>query len=126
VINLFKRSNLRSHISSRESYKGAFIAHLVTIVWCTEHSQYPAAFLVFVSLWLDLVTPHQHGQLVVVEELSCDIRSKHDSNAALRRVSTVEVTRVGPEQLDHDALITRFALPMLLRNLSSRDAIFRE
>lgn len=124
MINLFKRSNLRSHISSRESYEGALVTHLVTIVRCTENSENLATFLVFESLWLDLVTPHQHGQLVFFEELSGDIRSKHDSNAALRRVSTIEVTGVRPEQFDHDALIARLAFPVLLGNLSKLDAIF--
>ena len=59
VVYLLKGSNLRAHVCSLESYEGSFVAHLVTIVGCTEHGKHFASLLIFISFWLYFVTSYQ-------------------------------------------------------------------
>jgi len=72
------------------------------------------------------VASHKHSQAVVREESLRDIRSKHDTDSSLRRVSAVHVAGVGPKQLDHEALITGLALPMFIGDCAEFYAIFGE
>lgn len=126
MVNLFERRNLRFHVRASESDEGSLVSHLVAVIWRAENSQHFAALLVLEALWLNLVAPHEQSQPVVLKESLGDVWTEHDADSALRRMSSVGVTWVRPEQLDHDALVARLSLPVLFGDLAELDAIFGE
>ena len=65
-------------------------------------------------------------EIVIIEEALGYVGAEHHSDAALRHVPAVHVAGVGPEALDHDALVAGLPIAVCLLDVAQFDPILRE
>ena len=96
MIYFFKGCDFWLQLSPIESHERSFVAHLVTVVGSREDCQDFATFLILVPFMLDLMTSHDHLQVIIIKESLGDIWTKLDSHSSLARVSAVLVRWIRP------------------------------
>ena len=105
VVHLLKGGNLRLELLPIEPYKGAFIAHLVAVVWCGEYSKNSATLLVLIPLLFNLMGSNQVLKSIIIQEPLGNIRSKLHAHPTFGGMTAILVARVGPQALTHDTFI---------------------
>lgn len=106
---------------------GSFVSLLITVVRCREHSRAKAIMLDLVPLLANLVTSQDTRHTVQLAPPLGYVWTEAQTDTALRRASTWQCLRVGPEHLAHQAFAARlFAVSGYLSDLVQCDTVSRE
>mmetsp|Transcript_2850 Transcript_2850/g.6937 ORF Transcript_2850/g.6937 Transcript_2850/m.6937 type:complete len:224 (+) Transcript_2850:410-1081(+) len=88
-----------------EADERALVAHLIAIVWRTEHGDKATVMIHLEALVFDLVTPHHELEVVVGQEPLRDVRAEGNADAALARMPAELRTRVAPQHFAERAFL---------------------